>query len=188
MTGSVENVRSPGNDHILDAADALFYARGVQNVGMDELRTASGASLKRLYQQFPSKEALVVAWLRRRDEQWRGRLAAHVDAVADPTQRVLAVFDWLEGWFAEPGFRGCAFVNTFGELGATSDPVAAEARRHKELFFAYVTGLVTAAGGSTALADQIALLAEGAIVTAAVLGTPDAARTGKAAAAVLIRA
>ncbi|MGI5129603.1 TetR/AcrR family transcriptional regulator [Pseudonocardia sp. CA-107938] len=179
-------MRSPSNDEILDAADALFYARGVQTVGMDELRTASGASLKRLYQEFPSKEALVAAWLRRRDAAWRARLAAHVDRVEEPRARVLAVFGWLAEWFAEPDFRGCAFVNAFGELGATSAAVAAEARRHKELFAGYVRDLVTAAGGSPSLSTQVFVLAEGAIVTAAVLGTPDAARSAREAAAVLL--
>jgi Transcriptional regulator len=179
-------VRSPSNDDVLAAAGALFYARGVGAVGMDDVRDASGASLKRLYQLFPSKEALVVAWLRRRDEQWRARLAAHVEQAADPRERVLAVFDWLGAWFAEQDFRGCAFVNSFGELGATSAAVAAEARRHKELFAGYVEELVRAAGGSTETARQIFLLAEGAIVSAAVLGAADFALSARTAAARLL--
>ncbi len=103
----------------LDAAEESFYARGIQAVGMDELRDRSGLSLRRLYGLFPAKEGLVVAFLERRDERWRGRLAAHVEAVDDPEERLLAVFDWLRAWFEEPGFRGCAWINTYGELGAS---------------------------------------------------------------------
>src|SRR6516165_1879722 len=79
----------------LDAAEDLIYARGVQSVGMDEIRDRSGVLLKRLYQLFSSKENLVVAVLERRDTRWHQRLRAYVDGVADPQSRVLAVFDWL---------------------------------------------------------------------------------------------
>lgn len=65
-------------ERALDAAEGLFYARGVRAVGMDEVRGASGVSLKRLYQLFPAKEQLVVACLDRRDLRWRGRLAEYV--------------------------------------------------------------------------------------------------------------
>jgi AcrR family transcriptional regulator len=58
---------SVARERALDAAEELFYGRGVQSVGMDDVRGASGVSLKRLYQLFPSKEQLVEAYLERRD-------------------------------------------------------------------------------------------------------------------------
>ncbi|MGA5557958.1 TetR/AcrR family transcriptional regulator [Streptomyces lavendulocolor] len=174
---------------ILDAAEDLFYGRGIQTVGMDAVRSASGVTLRRLYQLFPSKGDLVEAYLLRRDARWRAGLAAYVDATgAAPRERVLAVFDWLRGWFEEPGFRGCAFINGFGELGATSPEVAAAARRHKEEFFRYVTGLTTAAGAPAATGRQVALLAEGAITTAALTGSSAPAGEARAAAALLLDA
>lgn len=96
-------------ERVLEAAGELFYARGVQAVGMDAVRGGSGVSLKRLYQLFPSKEALVLAYLRQRDARWRRALAEHVDTRAAPEEKIVAVFDWLHRWFSEPGFRGCAF-------------------------------------------------------------------------------
>ena len=115
---------------VLAAAEALFYERGVQQVGMDEVRTAAGVSLKRLYQLFPSKDRLVLGWLAARDERWLASVGDH----ARKAGSALAIFDWLAEWFAEPDFRGCAFVNTFGELGGTSEAVADIARSHKEAF------------------------------------------------------
>jgi AcrR family transcriptional regulator len=171
---------------VLDAAEALFYARGVQNVGMDEVRTTSGVSLKRLYQLFPSKGDLVEAYLRRRDTTWRQDLTRFADAPEDPRERVLAVFDWLEQWFAQPGFRGCAFINAFGELGATAPAVADAVAEHKAAFRHYLAGLATAAGGTAALGEQLALLAEGAITTAAISGTPAPARQAHTAAQALL--
>lgn len=174
---------------ILDAAEQLFYDRGIQAVGMDELRAAAGVSLKRLYQCFPAKHDLVEAYLRRRDTRWRTALAEYVDAHADgPAGRPLAVFDWLGEWFAEDGFRGCAFVNAYGELGATSDRVGRVAREHKEALVGYVAGLMRAVpvGEPEALARQLVLLIDGAIAGAALMGEPAAARQARTAAAVLL--
>ncbi|MER7700780.1 MULTISPECIES: TetR/AcrR family transcriptional regulator [unclassified Streptomyces] len=169
---------------LLDAAEELFYGRGVQAVGMDQVRTASGLPLKRIYRFFATKEDLLVAVLRRRDQRWRGDLAAHVDQAADPRERVLAVFDWLGQWFAQPGFRGCAWVNVHGELGASSDAVLAEVRSHKRAFHDQITSWVRATG--TSVAEPVFLLAEGAIVTAGISGDPAVAGHARAAAASLL--
>jgi len=168
-------------DHqrLLDAAEALFYEKGIRAVGMDEVRAASGLPLKRIYRLHPTKDDLVVAVLRRRDVRWRGRLVAAVEAHADPRERLLAAFDWLAGWCAEPGFRGCAWINAFGELGPASPGVLAEVRAHKDAFHRHLADWSGAAG----LADPapVQLLAEGAIVTAAIADSPDPARRARAA-------
>ncbi|MBZ4323292.1 TetR/AcrR family transcriptional regulator [Streptomyces huiliensis] len=171
---------------VLDAAEELFYGRGLQAVGMDAIRAASGVSLKRLYQIFPSKDVLVEAYLSRRDERWRASLERFADARPAGPERVLAVFDWLHAWFREPDFRGCAFANSYGELGATHPGVAAAARNHKAAFRRYLAGLAAGAGGSEALADQLLLLAEGAIGTAAVSGSAEPALHARAAARALM--
>lgn len=175
-------------ERVLEAAGALFYERGIQSVGMDEIRAASGVSLKRLYALFPAKEQLVEAYLERRDTQWRGRLARDVERCARPEERLLAVFDHLHRWFGEPGFRGCAWINAYGELGATSARVAAQARAHKSAFRAYLGSLVADAGLPERLADQLALLAEGAMVTAGVFSSDEPALRAREAAAALVAA
>jgi AcrR family transcriptional regulator len=164
----------------LDAARTLFYARGVQAVGMDDVRAASGVSLKRLYRTFPSKEALVTAYLERRDLDWTAALRDYVATRDDP---VPAVFDWLGEWFASPDFRGCAFINAFGELGATSPPVAAAARAHKDRLRRYLRTLVP----DEALADQLLRLLDGATGSAGMTGDPSAATTARQAAESLLR-
>ncbi|OZM78991.1 TetR/AcrR family transcriptional regulator [Pseudonocardia sp. MH-G8] len=173
---------------LLDAAEELFYARGIQAVGMDEIRTGAGLSLKRVYALYPAKESLVEAYLQRRDVRWRARLAAATEEVADPDERILAVFDWLGAWFREQGFRGCAWVNGFGELGAVSAVVARQARTHKRAFADHVARLVADAGLPVGLGPQLVLLAEGAIVTAGILGTDAPAAQARTAAAALLHA
>jgi AcrR family transcriptional regulator len=173
---------------VLDAAEELFYGRGIQSVGMDAIRDASGVPLKRLYQLFPAKEQLVEAYLERFDRRWRSHLARYVQRHPDPQQRILAVFDWLHKRAREPGFRGCPWINSYGELGAVSPPVAAQARRHKEAFRAYLHGLVAAAGLPEPVTDHLYLLAEGAVVTAAIFHTPEPVLRARAAAAQLLAA
>jgi AcrR family transcriptional regulator len=172
-------------EDLLDAAEKLFYERGVQAVGMDQVRVASGLPLKRIYRLFPTKEDLVVAMLRRRDLRWRASLAARVERTACPRERVPAVFDWLAEWFAEPGFRGCVWINAHGELGSSSPAVLAEVRSHKRAFREQIGEWVRAAGVPDA-ADAVFLLAEGAIVTAGITGDPTPARQARAAVTALL--
>nr|WSW64829.1 TetR/AcrR family transcriptional regulator [Streptomyces sp. NBC_00995] len=169
---------------LLDAAEGLFYERGIQAVGMDEIRGASGLPLKRIYRLFAAKEDLVVAMLQRRDQRWRGDLAAHVERVSDPRERVLAIFDWLAAWFAEPGFRGCAWINAYGELGLSSEAVLAEVRSHKQAYRDQIAVWVDAIG--LPVAEPVFLLAEGAVVTAGISGDPAPARHARAAVATLL--
>jgi AcrR family transcriptional regulator len=169
---------------LLYAAERLYYERGIQAVGMDQVRTASGLPLQRIYRFYAGKEDLVVAVLKRRDQRWRGSLAAYVERVPDPRERVLALFDWLAEWFAEPGFRGCAWINAHGELGPSSEAVLAEVRSHKRAFHDQVAAWVRATG--LPVAEPVVLLAEGAIVTAGVSGDPAPARHARAAVAALL--
>lgn len=173
---------------VLDAADRLYYRRGIQAVGMDELRAEAGVPLKRLYRLFGSKDAIVAEVLRRRHATWEHGLTAAVLATTTPRDRLLAIYDYLAGWFGEGDFHGCIFINAFGELGGCSPEVAALAREHKAGFQAYVAELVDIAGGPPVLAAQLAILAEGAQTTAAISGSAEAAGQARAAATTLIDA
>ena len=182
--------RAEARGRLLEAADELFYVQGLHAVGMDKVRDRSGVSLARLYELFPSKQHLVTGYLRARDERWRASLAAHVDAVAadgPPRRRLLAVFDWLALWFADPGFHGCGFVNAWAEATPGNSLIHAAVEEHKAAFRDYLGSL----GGTDVpgeLIDQLYILVEGAIVTAAVTGQDDTAATARAAASQLLGA
>ncbi|RKF29260.1 TetR/AcrR family transcriptional regulator [Micromonospora globbae] len=173
-------------EKVLTVADRLYYRRGIQAVGMDALRAEAGVSLKRLYQLFPSKEHLVEEVLHRRRQLWNGLVEAAVATGGTPRDRLLAIYDMLARWFDEDDFRGCVFINTFGELGATTPRIAGLVREHKAEFQARVAQLVAEAGGPPSLAFQLAILAEGAQTTAAIAGTSEAAGHARDAAATLI--
>ena len=177
---------SEARTRIVATADELYNARGIQAVGMDELRAAAGVSLKKLYQEFPSKGSIVMAVLERRHRSWAEGLEAMVRQAATPRERLLAIFDYLAQWFCEDSFRGCGFINSFAELGAVSPEVAEYAREHKASFQDYVVRLANEAGAPPYLAPQLSILAEGAQTTAAIAGTTEAARQARSAAEVLI--
>lgn len=172
---------------LLDAAEDAFYARGFQAVGMDAIRSAARLPLKRIYSLYGSKEDLIVAVLERRDAAWRGRLnSAAESARSRGRDPLLAVFDWLQEWFDEPGFRGCAWINAFGELGGISPRVTRAVRAHKEAFRDDIRRMAAETGHGEPVADQIYLLAEGAITAAGIMGTSAPARTAASAARPLL--
>jgi len=173
-------------ERVLEAADRLFYAEGVQAVGMDRVRNEAGLSLKRIYSLFPSKDELLVAVLNRRRAQWDAGIAMFAADAEDPRERILAVFDFLDAWFRQPDFHGCAFINVFGELGPSSPSATRTVQAQKESFQGYLARLVAEAGAPDALAAQLAILVEGAQTTAAIAGRPDAARQARGAAEVLL--
>src|SRR5262249_34871917 len=155
-------------NQLLDAAEGVFYARGIQAVSMDELREASGLALRRIYQIYPAKGDIVVAVLRRRHRAMMSNIAAYTENAGNNQDAVIAVFDYLEKWFAEPDFRGCPWMNAYGELGPTSAAITAEVHHHQREFQSVVTKLAREAGCAPAEAHAIYLLAEGAVAVAAV--------------------
>lgn len=176
-------------ERILAAAEDLYYRKGYAAVGIDELRHAAGVSLRRLYGIFPAKDDIIAAVLARKHREWETSLSGAVsDAGDDPRTRLLAVYDYLQDWFCTDGFRGCAFINAFGELGGTHPEVASIVRTHKTSFQEYMAGLVASAGASPLLAAQLSILAEGAQSTAAISADPQVAVQAREAAEVLIDA
>lgn len=173
---------------VILAADELFYRSGFRAVGMDGLRTAAGVSLKRLYQLFDSKEAIILAVLDLRHQRWVDDVEQAITAASSPQGRLLAIYDFLIEWIDSDTFHGCVFINAFGELGAASPAVAERARHHKESFRRRISTLVAAAGLRADLADQLMLLAEGAQATAAITGDVELARHARRAAQTLIAA
>jgi AcrR family transcriptional regulator len=171
---------------VVGAADQLFNEHGIRTVGMDQIRDASGVSLKRLYRLFPAKEVLVEEVLRRRDEAFLAQLTEAAARADGPREAILGFFDILHAWFSEPDFRGCPFLNAFAELGSTSAGVGEAARRQKRRLHEHLEALAVGAGGGPELAGQLLVLANGAMATSAVLGSPEPALHARSAAAALV--
>ena len=175
------------SQRLLDAAERLFYERGVQAVGVDAVVAEAGVATKTLYAHFGSKDGLVEAYLRRRDRRWLDWLRNAVDTAESGPARVFAVFDALTQWFTQPNYNGCAFINIAGEL-ATSPTARSIARDHKAALRALLADVAAGSGVTdhTTLADRLMLLVEGAIITAHVERDGAAAQRARSAAAALL--
>jgi len=172
-------------ERILAAADRLFYAQGLHAVGVDAVAAEAGVSKRTLYNHFPSKDQLIAAYLTRRGAQV-------ATPEGPPLAQILGVFDGLARWFGSKRFRGCPFVNAVAELsGDRQHPavplaVALKERRVQQ-FEAQLRTLKVA--DAPALAQQLAILFEGAIATSLVRGgDPQVAESARAAACVLLAA
>lgn len=183
-------------EHLIEVALRLFYTRGYHATGIDKILAEAGVAKMTLYKHFRSKDELILAALRRRDEVFRNWLMGAMDqASSDPRARLLAMFDALDDWFngralAALGFHGCAFIKAAGEFDDPDHPVHRACAEHKRMIVDYLAGLAKTAGASEpeALAEQLALLKEGAIITAQVRGLTDAAQQAKRVARTVIDA
>ncbi|GAB4357491.1 MAG: TetR/AcrR family transcriptional regulator [Kiloniellaceae bacterium] len=184
-------MRPTKRDELVGKALRVFYAHGFHATGMDRLVEETGISKTSMYKHFRRKEDLILAALERRDADFRGWLFARMAALGGtPRGQLLALFDALGEWFAEPGFKGCMFVKAASEFQDAKDPIHAQAAAHKALLFGHLKALAAEAGAGApeGLARQLLILKEGAIVTAQVEGRLQAATEAKAAAAVLLDA
>jgi AcrR family transcriptional regulator len=168
-------------ERILETADRLFYLQGIRAIGVDTIAAEIGISKRTLYNHFPSKDALISAYLARRFVQPQ-------PSDKPPAEQILGTFDRLERGFASKGFRGCPFVNAVAELGAEDQAVRRIAIAFKESRRLWFRDLllqldVTDAEG---LATQLTLLVDGSIAQDLVRNDPSMARAAKEAARVLL--
>jgi AcrR family transcriptional regulator len=181
--------RAPARERLLAAADELFYAEGVQSVGIDRIIAHAGVAKASLYNLYGSKEALVSAYMECRHRSTLERLKAAVARHRDPRKRLLAVFEAQGELFAEPGFRGCAIVTATAEAadGSIIDKAADDYRAE---MLALLDDLARDAGvaNPARLARQLHLVYDGAGVAARMDHDPSIARSARAAAGALLDA
>jgi len=180
---------SGAKQRILGTADRLFYQDGIRAVGIDRIIAEAGVAKMTLYTHFPSKDDLIVAVLQYREERvldfFRSAMERHGKRT---TGKLRAFFATLKEWFESPEFRGCAFQNAAVELADPAHAGTQFVREHKRRFTDLLRGFVeeSVGSGTAKLAPAVALLVEGAIVTAVIHGTPDAGDVARDAAMKLI--
>src|SRR5262249_47812238 len=178
---------SQARERILQTASELFYRRGIRAVGVDAIIAGADVARMSFYRHFKSKEGVVLAFLERRDEQFRAWLAAEVCRLApDVADRPLAVFDALALRFAPEDYRGCAFLNAIAETADRNDVVHKAAAGHKAKIQDYLAKLLEDAGLSAKHAADLLMLLDGAVVTAVREGAVEPAFPAKRLAALLL--
>ncbi|WP_127782841.1 TetR/AcrR family transcriptional regulator [Rhodococcus sp. X156] len=157
---------TPAGQRIVEAAEDLFYNRGITAVGVDLIAERSGVTKRTLYNQFGSKDTVVLAYLTARGERWRALVEDTAAAAGDPVAAVTAPFVALQEWSATSS-RGCAFINALAELPEPAHPAHRLAVEQKHWLLNLFQRLATAAGCTQPdqLATQLLVLHEGALAT-----------------------
>ncbi|MGR3661651.1 MAG: TetR/AcrR family transcriptional regulator [Paracoccaceae bacterium] len=184
-------MRPSKRDELVQKALPIFYRNGFHATGMDRLAAETGISKTSMYNHFRTKEDLILAVLRLRDDNFRNWLYRRMEELGEtPAEQLIAMFDALGEWFAEPDYRGCMFIKASAEYQDTDDPIHAQAAEHKRLLFNHICDLANRAGASdpAALARQLLLLKDGACVTAHLRHSEDPASDAILAAQQLLAA
>lgn len=174
---------------ILRVASASFYAEGVRAVGVDTIVKRAGVAKMTLYKHFPSKEALVVAVLRRHDAWWREMLPRRTrERSRSPQDGVVSVFDALLEWFTGSAFRGCPFINIAVEFPDPESLIGREVALHRNFTLSFLESLCKDAGLArpARLAGELMVLVDGAIIGAWLSDPTIAVRNAKHAAKAIV--
>jgi AcrR family transcriptional regulator len=176
-------------DRLLAAADELFYAEGVQTVGIDRVIERAGVAKASLYNTFGSKENLVQAYLEGRHRATVDWLRSVIERHSDPRERLLAVFDAQGELFAEPDFHGCAFIGASAEA-PDGGVIQRAADEYRVEILRLLTELAADAGARdpALFGRQLQLLFDGGGLAAQMDRDPGVAASAKSAAALLLDA
>lgn len=167
----------------LSVASSLFYKKGVRAVGMEEIVETSGIAKTTIYRHFPTKDALIEAFLEKEDVEFWQQWDEAVATATTPMGKLDALGDWIGSRVQRDAYRGCPQLNVAAEFADVGHPARAIARRHKAEMVRQLQAICAEAGADPAdrVAMQVALLLDGAFMNDGRLGAFDAADLIKAA-------
>ncbi|MFA6900721.1 MAG: TetR/AcrR family transcriptional regulator [Desulfurivibrionaceae bacterium] len=132
------NKENTARDRIIETALNLFYKQGYLATGINQIIAESQVAKATFYAQFPSKEALCIAYLQARHEIWMGWLTASIQCNATPKEKLLGIFSFLKQWMQESNYRGCAFLNIASEVPLSDSAIRNEVVKHKDGLQKYI--------------------------------------------------
>jgi AcrR family transcriptional regulator len=178
-------------DRILAAASLLFAENGITRTGVDTLIEAAGVAKATFYRHFPTKDALVLAWLQDPRTRWFDRVRAETEASAtSPGDQILRFFEAVADWLETDDFTGCAYLNVALEIPNPADPVAQAINDYLAEIERYFQDLAAAAGhhNHARLGKELHALLAGAIALGVATRSTAAALAARNAAARLLTA
>ena len=169
-------------ERILAAATRLFAEEGIHATSVDRVIAEAGVAPMTVYRHFAGKDELVAATLERWSGQWLGWLRDEAETGDDAGSRLEGLWDALEKWFADEGFRGSYVDNVATELrakpGHPAQPIITAHRAAlRDLLHEIATqaGLASPAGAAL----QLHMLIDGATAVAVVDRQPGAAASAR---------
>jgi len=174
-TDTPQDTTVPARERILHAAHELFYRDGIRATGIDRVIAESGVTKVTFYRHFPSKNDLIRAYLEYRHERWMAWFKAALQRNGADRTGPSALMPALAEWFADGGYRGCAFINAAVELGGSQPDILDIARQHKRDMTDAIETRLPPTPDRPRIAEAIAMAVDGAIVQAQREGAPGAA-------------
>ena len=178
MDSRLANDAESARKRLLDAATELFCRYGINATGVDAVIDQAKTAKTTLYRIFGSKEGLIEAVLESEGQRWRDWFIGGIEAGnAAPRTKLLRIFPLLKEWFSEERFYGCPFIHAIGEHDKADERLRSITIKHKSLVLARIERLAGEADlpNPAALAHQIGLLIDGAIIAAMVMRNPKVA-------------
>jgi AcrR family transcriptional regulator len=172
MSISTARRASAARERLLRTASELFYAEGIRAVGVDRVIEVAGVTRATFYRHFPSKDDLVVAYLRAVHEAVR---AVAGDRPGEP--RLRRTVGSMTELVCAPGFRGCSFINAAAEFADPDSPVHRAVADYRTWLTGVFVADLAATGhpDPTVAAAHLMMLRDGAMV-AGYLSDPVLAR------------
>lgn len=156
----------PARERILATAYRLFYREGIRATGIDKVIAEAGVTKVTFYRHFPSKDALILAFLDLRHRRWMDWFVDALDRYAAGNRRRPAVVSAIEEWLTADSFRGCAFINSVNEIGAELPEVHAITTRHKADMVSAIKATLPPGANRARTAQALGAAIDGAIVQA----------------------
>lgn len=175
-------------DLLVDTALELFSKNGYRATGIDKILDESGVAKMTMYKHFKSKDELIIAALRKRDENFSIQIVKRIKELVplqkhiDPRiSRLVSFFDAIDEWINSDAFYGCNFIGASIEFKREDDPIHVASSAHKKLVIQMLQELLSDLHLKDApyVARSIHMLVEGAIVMAVTIGYKDAAKHAK---------
>lgn len=166
MTPTAPGARpSEARQRLLATATRIFYSEGIHSVGVDRIIAEAKVTRATFYRHFPSKDDLILAYLREIHEMDRGAVDAVITTDSRPVAPLLAIANFIAEHIQSPGFRGCAFLNAAAEYPDTAHPVRQEIIAHRQWFLDTLTTLMAQVEEETAesAARHFVMLRDGAM-------------------------
>jgi len=156
-------------ERIIATASRLFYTQGYNSTGINQVIREANVAKATFYDHFPSKEDLLIDYLKFAAENTNRELQAAVDKVATEKAKVQAVFDYLLKQGSLTHYNGCNFLNTLAELPQGNLEVRKVIRDQKE-HIRHLFRQILHRPGKERLADQLYLLFDAALSSSKVYG------------------
>jgi AcrR family transcriptional regulator len=125
---------SEARERLLRTASAIFYAKGINAVGVEEIVSEARVTRATFYRHFPSKDDLIVAYLKAADEHIRAQVHAITERRQPAADTIHAIAGSIVDQIKSPGFRGCAFLNAAAEYPDANSRVQQVVLGHRAWF------------------------------------------------------